>query len=70
MKCRLKPLDRAAYSVTFTDAQWARLRSAFPTGVCDWSAPVADKVPASPWLTFAGGPGGKKLPSPPTYTTF
>jgi hypothetical protein len=64
MKCRLKPLGRADYSVAFTDAQWARLQSAFPTGVCDWSVPAVDGVSSVSWLTFAGGPGGKPLPAP------
>jgi hypothetical protein len=35
-KCRLAPLDRSDYSVSFSDAQWA-LEAAFPTGVCDWT---------------------------------
>ena len=36
MKCRLKPMRRDDYPVTFTDAQWARLQGAFPSGVCDY----------------------------------
>ena len=28
---------RGDYSVTFTDAQWARLLEIFPDGVCDWN---------------------------------
>ena len=39
MKCQLKPLDRADYNVTFTDAQWAAMQATFPTGVCDFSKP-------------------------------
>ena len=39
MKCQLKPLDRADYNVTFTDAQWVALQATFPTGVCDFSKP-------------------------------
>jgi Tannase-like family of unknown function (DUF6351) len=39
MKCRLKPLDRGGHDVAFTDDQWARLRKAFPPGVCDWTEP-------------------------------
>ena len=38
-KCQLRPLDLAAYAVTFTADQQARLRATFPTGVCDWSQP-------------------------------
>ena len=51
-KCTLKPLRRSDYyPIAFSDDQWARLQSAFPTGVCDWGTagrqpdgrdPVAD----------------------------
>jgi hypothetical protein len=62
MACHLKELDAADYSVTFTDAQWARLQGAFPDGVCDWSAPpIGWKNKSIPWLTYAGGPGGQPL---------
>ncbi|MFC7404522.1 DUF6351 family protein [Georgenia alba] len=55
LKCALQPLDRDAYPVEFTDAQWARLEQAFPTGVCDWSAPGVGQVPlAGTWLDFGG----------------
>jgi hypothetical protein len=65
-KCRLKPLDRAGYSVSFTDDQWARLRQAFPTGVCDYSKPgVSHQPPKAPWLTFADAPGGRPLGTAP-----
>ncbi len=37
LKCALKPLSRAAYTVEFSDAQWQRLQSTFSSGVCDWS---------------------------------
>ena len=39
LQCQLKPLARADYDVTFTDAQWARLRATFPNGVCDYTRP-------------------------------
>lgn len=69
VKCRRKPLDRADYTVTFTDDQWARLQAAFPNGVCDYSVPgVGQRPPAGPWLTFAQGPGGKPLGPPPQST--
>jgi Tannase-like family of unknown function (DUF6351) len=58
MQCALAPLDRSSYSVTFTDAQWARLERAFPDGVCDWSAPPVGFQPSVPWLSYADGPGG------------
>ena len=65
LKCRLKPLRRGDYKAAFTEAQWARLRAAFPTGVCDWRKPGAGQQPNVPWLTFADGPGGKPLPPAP-----
>jgi hypothetical protein len=66
-KCQLKPLRRTDYgTVQFTDAQWASLQQAFPTGVCDWSEPGVDQRGATPWLTYAGGPGGTALGAPPT----
>ncbi len=68
MQCSLKPLDRASYSVTFTDDQWARLQTAFPDGVCDWSAAPVGFQPSVPWLTFAGGPGGEPVgPAPESH---
>jgi Tannase-like family of unknown function (DUF6351) len=66
MKCRLKPLDPADYNVSFTPHQWARLREAFPTGVCDYSKRgVSKRPPKARWLTFADGPGGRPLGKPP-----
>jgi hypothetical protein len=65
MQCRLAPLDRSAYPVTFTAGQWARLQQAFPGGVCDYRRPGVDQRPSVSWLTFAGGPGGQPLgPAP------
>jgi hypothetical protein len=53
LKCALKPIDWADYPVTFTDAQQAELRSAFPTGVCDYGHPgVGQQAPAGTWLTY------------------
>jgi hypothetical protein len=66
MKCRRMPLERSDYSVSFTDAQWARLEAAFPTGVCDWTRRSVDQQRSLVWPTFAGGPGGEALGPPPT----
>jgi uncharacterized tannase-like protein DUF6351 len=66
MKCRLKPLERADYSTTFTDEQWARLEAAFPGGVCDWNRRSVGYQRGLPWMTFAGGPGGEPLGPPPS----
>jgi hypothetical protein len=72
-QCRLKPLRRSDYIVSFSDAQWATLQKAFPTGVCDYSKPGVDQSPVIPWLTYADRRGhviygGKPLGPPPRST--
>lgn len=53
LKCRLKPVRGSDYSVTFSDAEMARLRSIFPHGVCDWSRPgVGQRELKDAWLAF------------------
>jgi hypothetical protein len=71
LKCQLQPLDRKLYTVTFSDADWAKLQHAFPTGVCNWRKPgVGQQAPLAAWLTFAGGPGGRPLGPAPQSVTF
>jgi hypothetical protein len=66
LKCQLRPLDRNAYgSVKFTDAQWAQMQAAFPTGVCDYSKPGVAETGTIPWLTFANKEGGEPLGDAP-----
>jgi hypothetical protein len=65
-KCVLKPLNKADYgSVSFTADQWASLQNRFKTGVCDYSKPMIDFQMSVPWMTYADGKGGKRLPSAP-----
>jgi hypothetical protein len=66
LKCELTPLNSADYSpVVLSSAQLGRLHAVFPDGVCDWSEKgVGQRRAASP-LTFAEGPGGKRLPRAP-----
>lgn len=45
MKCQLKPIDFRDYQVAFSDAQQARMKAVFPTGVCDFSKPGVAQVP-------------------------
>jgi hypothetical protein len=45
MKCQLKPIDFSEYRAPFTDAQQARMKTVFPTGVCDFSKPGVNQVP-------------------------
>ncbi|MCA1706888.1 MAG: DUF6351 family protein, partial [Actinobacteria bacterium] len=58
LKCRLQPLRRGAYPVTFTDEQWKRLNKAFPRGVCNYGKPGVAQRGAVPWLTYQNGRGG------------
>jgi hypothetical protein len=51
--------------VTFTSAQLARLQTAFPDGVCDWRKRGVGQQEAISPLTFAAGPGGRRLPPAP-----
>ena len=69
IQCQLTALNRKGYNVTFTDAEWAQLQQAFPRGVCDYRKPGVGQQPAIPWLTFAGGPGGKPLGPAPVSVT-
>jgi hypothetical protein len=53
VKCRLTPLDFRDYPVTFTPAEKALLRSAFPTGVCDHDRKgVGERAPRGVWQTY------------------
>src|SRR5262249_31647426 len=45
VKCQLKPINFADYKVTFTDAQKARMKGAFPAGVCDYIKPGVGQGP-------------------------
>jgi hypothetical protein len=70
VKCQLRPLNRADnYGlVPFTDAQWTQLQAIFPEGACDYAKPGVGKQPTIPWLTYADGPGGMPLGTPPVST--
>src|SRR4051794_11464793 len=52
MKCRLKPLRRDDYPVTFSDSQWQQLQQAFPGGVCDYGKAGVSQHGAVAWLTY------------------
>jgi len=56
LKCQLKPVDRKDYPVSFTDDEFARLRSIFPSGVCDFARPGAYETPVVPWASFGPSP--------------
>ncbi len=69
MKCQLKPLVQSDYyPITFTADQWAALKKALPTGVCDFSKSGVAQKGTIPWQTYqddaAGGAvvyGGRPL---------
>jgi hypothetical protein len=61
-KCRLVPLRQSSfYPVTFTDAEWAALRQAFPGGVCDYSRAGVDQRKTIPWLTYQSDAPGARV---------
>jgi hypothetical protein len=52
LKCELKAVDRKDYSARPTDAQFAAITAAFPSGVCDFTRKgVAVRAP-DPWLSY------------------
>jgi hypothetical protein len=67
LKCQLRAIDRAEYggADALTQAQFDRLKAAFPDGVCDFTKPGVGQAPAEGPLTFEAGPGGRALPTPP-----
>jgi hypothetical protein len=75
LKCRLKPLRRDDYPVSFSDDQWTRLKKAFPSGVCNYGEPGVDQQPTTPWLTYQDASGhviygGAPLGAPPQSVAF
>jgi Tannase-like family of unknown function (DUF6351) len=57
LKCSLKPLNFRDYPLTFTAAEQAELRQAFPTGVCDYNRPgVGVRPPIASWLSYGDNP--------------
>ncbi|HEX4283214.1 MAG TPA: DUF6351 family protein [Solirubrobacteraceae bacterium] len=65
LKCSLKPLNFRDYPVTFTAAEKAELRQAFPTGVCDYDRPgVGVRQPIASWLSYGDNPRAVVGPFP------
>jgi hypothetical protein len=56
VKCQLKPIDMADYTVPFTAQQRARLEAIFPDGVCDWSRRGVAQVKSVPWASYGPSP--------------
>jgi len=71
LKCSLEPLNFGDYPVTFTTAEQAQLRQAFPTGVCDYNRPgVGVRAPIASWLSYGDNPDAVAgpFPLPPPLT--
>jgi hypothetical protein len=69
-ECHLQPLKRSSYQNAFSESEWEVLKSAFPTGVCNYKKLGVDQAPTIPWLTYqtASGQviyGGKRMPKEP-----
>ncbi|MFN3440250.1 MAG: DUF6351 family protein [Acidovorax sp.] len=56
LKCALKPVSAASYSVAFSPSELARLQAIFPSGVCDWSKPGINQVGVTPYASFGPSP--------------
>lgn len=64
-KCALVPIDFAGYGVSFTAAEMASLRAAFPSGVCDYRRPGVDQQrPIGSWLSYGDERTGLTPPTP------
>jgi hypothetical protein len=56
LKCQLKPIAVQDYPVAMSQADLARLKQIFPSGVCDWSKPGVNQVAVKPWASFGPSP--------------
>jgi len=56
MKCQLKPVTMADYTVSFTTDESLRLVRIFPNGVCDWSKPAVNFTNVVTWPSFGPSP--------------
>ncbi|MCU1587619.1 MAG: hypothetical protein JWN31_1112, partial [Frankiales bacterium] len=62
LDCQTMPIERFVYAgkpfaATFSAAQQAALKKAFPTGVCDYSKPGKGFQAAIPWLRYQDASG-------------
>lgn len=52
LKCELKGVDRKDYPVALSDTQIAALKTAFPSGVCDFTKKGVAVRPPDTWRTY------------------
>jgi len=58
LKCSLALIKFSTYPVFVTSDQRARLRAAFPQGVCDYSRPgVGERAPLGTWSSYGDRSG-------------
>ena len=55
LKCQLKPVQPTEYP-DFTRADLARLKTIFPSGVCEWSKRGLGSASVVPWASFGPAP--------------
>ncbi|MGB2714124.1 MAG: DUF6351 family protein [Vicinamibacterales bacterium] len=54
LKCQLKAVDSADYSVRLTASQLASIRTTFPSGVCDFTKKGVAVGPSETWRKYGG----------------
>jgi hypothetical protein len=52
LKCALKPVDPADYRRPLGAKDLARLKTIFPSGVCDWTKPGQGQAPVQTWAAW------------------
>lgn len=55
LKCQLEPVQPSDYP-NFLSGDMARLKSIFPSGVCDWRKPGVGNMSVFPWASFGPAP--------------
>ncbi|MGH8861049.1 MAG: DUF6351 family protein [Jatrophihabitantaceae bacterium] len=76
-QCQLKPLTRKDFpsTATFTQTEWSELKSAFPTGVCNYTKAAVGHRRTVAWLTYQNSHGaviygGRPLGPAPRSVSF
>jgi hypothetical protein len=70
LKCELKTVDKKDYAKSLTDEQLAALRSAFPSGVCDYSKKGVSVRAPDTWLSYGDELKSQTPSAKPQIPTF
>jgi hypothetical protein len=70
LKCELKTVDTKDYAKSLTDEQLAALRSAFPSGVCDYSKKGVSVRAPDTWLSYGDELKSQTPSAKPQIPTF